>query len=45
MDIVLLKNGVKCAVFKFSDIQILFGYNVNKKNAKNGDFKIISENK
>ena len=24
VDIVLSKNGVKCAVFKFSDVQILF---------------------
>ena len=24
MDIVLLKNGVKCAVFKISDVQNIF---------------------
>ena len=26
MDIVLSKNGVKCAVFKISDVQILLYY-------------------
>ena len=41
MDIVLSKDGVKCAVFKISDVQILFGQSIiliNKwqKTAKNG---------
>ena len=26
MDILLSKNGVKCAVFKISDVQIVFSY-------------------
>ena len=32
MDILLSKNGVKCAVFKFSDVQIryLWNFDTNK---------------